>query len=40
MQDANILKVEYCKTHDMLADAFTKALPPETHARFRQTILG
>jgi hypothetical protein len=39
-QDAGILRVEYCPTSQMLADAFTKALPPEMHNHFKRVMLG
>jgi hypothetical protein len=35
-----IMTIEYCKTTSMLADAFTKALPTETHKLFKRTMLG
>ena len=38
--DNNIIKIEYCPTTNMLADCFTKALPPETHTRFKKVMLG
>ena len=34
------MTIEYCKTTSMLADAFTKALPTETHKLFKRTMLG
>ena len=39
-QDNNIIKVEYCHTSTMIADAFTKALAPEAHTRFKNLMLG
>ena len=35
-----IMRIEYCSTTAMLADVFTKALPAETHHRFKTAILG
>ena len=35
-QDDGVIKVEYCLTTQMLADCFTKALPPEAHTKFKK----
>ena len=39
-QDDGVIKVEYCPTTQMLAHCFTKALPPEAHAKFKMAMLG
>ena len=35
-----IIRVEYCRTTAMIADAFTKALPSATHHLFKTMMLG
>ena len=37
---SKLIKVEYCPTSAQLADALTKALPVQTHARLKMHILG
>ena len=35
-----VMRIEYCKTTSMLADAFTKALPAAAHHQFKSVMLG
>jgi len=38
--DKNELRIEYCKTNDILADYFTKPLEGKQFLRFRKVIMG
>ena len=38
--EAGDVELIYCKTEDMLADAFTKALPGPSYKKFRDVVMG
>ena len=38
--EAGDVEMIYCKTQDMLADSFTKALPGPAYRKFRNIIMG